>query len=107
MFQKFLGDFGIDRRDFLVVCGLLVNAFTWLFFLRSLIDKIIISNSITDESVVWAAFYLSIIVFSIIGAVLSKRFSGLKFLYSWMALGAIASLLPVFVNNFTVIHLLV
>jgi len=107
MFQKFLGDFGIDRRDFLVVCGLLVNAFTWLFFLRSLIDKIIISNSITDESVVWAAFYLSIIVFSIIGAVLSKRFSGLKFLYSWMALGAIASLLPVFVNNFTVIQLLV
>ena len=50
---------------------------------------------------------LSIIVFSIIGAVLSKKVSGLKFLYSWMALGAIASLLPVFVNSFTVIPLLV
>ncbi len=107
MLQKILGDFSINRRDFLVVCGLLVNVFTWLFFLRYLIDQIIIRNSITNDLVIWAAFYLSIIVFSIIGAVLSKRFSGLKFLYSWMAFGAIASLLPVFVNNFTVIHLVV
>ena len=58
MLQKFLGDFGIDRRDFLVVCGLLFNVFTWLFFLRSLIDQIIISNSITDELVIWATFYV-------------------------------------------------
>ena len=108
MFQKVLGDFSIDRRNFLVVCGLLVNAFTWLFFLRYLIDEIIKINSITDDlAIIWTAFYLSIIVFSIIGAVLSKRLSGLKFLYSWMALGAIASLLPVFVNHFTVIHLVV
>ena len=107
MLQKFLGDFSIDRRDFLVVGVLLVNVFTWLFFLTSLLDQIIISNLITDDLVIWATFYVSIIVFSIIGAVLSKRFSGLKFLYSWMALGAITSLLPVLVNNFTVIPLLV
>jgi len=107
MLQKFLGDFGIDRRDFLVVGVLLVNVFTWFFFLISLIDQIIISNLITDDLVIWVTFYVSIIVFSIIGSVLSKRFSGLKFLYSWMALGAIASLLPVLVNSFTVIPLLV
>jgi len=95
------------RRDFLVVCGLLFNVFTWLFFLISLIDQIIISNLITDDLAIWATFYVSIIVFSIIGSVLSKRFSGLEFLYSWIALGAIASLLPALVNNFTVIPLLV
>jgi len=107
MLQKILGDSGIDRRNFLVVGVLLVNVFTWFFFLISLIDQIIISNLITDDLVIWAAFYVSIIVFSIIGAVLSKRFSGLKFLYSWIALGAIASLSPVLVKNFTVIPLLV
>ena len=107
MLQKLLGDFGIHRRDFLVVCILLVNVFTWLFFLVSLIDQIIINNLITDNLVIWVTFYVSIIVFSIIGSVFSKRFSGFKFLYSWITLGVIISLLPVLVNSFTLIPLLV
>jgi MFS family permease len=101
MLQKFLRDLGIDKRDFLLVCGLLFNVFTWFFFLISFIDQIIIRNLITDDLVIWITFYGSIIASSIISSVLSKRFSGLKFLYSWMALGAIASLLPTFVSNFT------
>ncbi len=107
MLHKFLRDFGIDRRDFLVVCGLLFNVFTWPVFLTTLMEQIISSNRITNDLVIWATFYVSIIVFSIIGSVLSKRFSGLKFLYSWIALGTIASLSPALVNNFTVIHLVV
>ena len=107
MFQKFLRDFGIDKHDFLLVCGLLFNVFTWFFFLKSFINQIIIRNLITDDLVIWITFYGSIIASSIISSVLSKRFSGLKFLYSWMALGAIASLLPAFVNNFALTPLFV
>jgi MFS family permease len=107
MLQRVLGDSGIDRRDFFLVSGLLVNVFTWYFFLLSMIDEIMLRTPITDGLAVWGAFYLSIIVFSIIGAVLSKRFRGVKFLYSWIALGAIASLLPVMFNSFTVIQLMV
>jgi len=107
MLHKFLRDFGIDRRDFLVICGLLFNVFTWPILLTTLMEQTISSNLITDDLVIWVAFYVSIIVFSIIGSVLSKRFNGLKFLYSWIILGAIASLSPVLVNNFTVIHLAV
>jgi len=106
MLQKLLGASGIDRRDFLLVFGLLFNVFTWYFFLLSLIDEIILRNKMEEGLVIWGAFYLSIIVSSIIGAVLSKRFRGVKFLYSWIALGAIASLLPVLVNNFTVTQLM-
>jgi MFS family permease len=107
MLQKLLVDFGIDRRDFLAACVLLVNAFTWPIFLTSLIEQIISGNPVTDELIIWAAFYLSTVIFGIIGAVLSKRFSGLNFLYSWMALGAIASLVPVLINNFTSMQLVV
>jgi MFS family permease len=105
MLQKLLVDFDIDRRDFLVACGLLVNVLTWLIFLASLMKQMIDNSHITDALPIWVTFYASIIVFSIIGSVLSKRFSGPKFLYYWMALGAIVSLSPVLVNNFTVIHL--
>ena len=105
MRQKVLGDFDIDRHRFLVVCVLLVNAFTWPIYLTSLIEKIIITNLIADELSIWAAFYLSTTVFGIIGAVLSKKFSGLKFLYFWIALGTITSLVPVLINNFSLTQL--
>jgi MFS family permease len=107
MLQKILGDFGIDRRNFLAVSGLLVNVFAWLFFLRSLLEQIIISNNLTNNIVIWVTFYVSIIASSIIGAVLSKNYSGFRFLYSWMALGAISSLLPALITSFTLVPLLI
>ncbi len=106
MFQKILGDSSVDKRGFLLVFGLLFNVFTWYFFLGSLLDQIIESNAI-NGAVVWVTFYLSIIVFSLIGAVLSKRLRGFKFFYYWTALGAIATLLPALMSNITVMPLLV
>ena len=70
MLQKTLGDLGIGRRDFIVVFGLLVNAFTWLFFLRAFIEQAIFDNGITSTEASWSAFYLSIRGFGKIGAVL-------------------------------------
>jgi MFS family permease len=107
MLQNFLGDLDIDRRDFLVVGILLFNVFTWPIFLTSLIDQIIISNNIIGVSIIWVTFYVSIIAFSIIGAVLSKKISKLKFLYYWIGLGVIASLSPILFKSFTVMPLVV
>jgi MFS family permease len=107
MLQKTLGDLGIGRRDFIVVFGLLLNAFTWLFFLRFFIEQAISLTGIRNELPIWSAFYLSIIGFSIIGAVVSKRFCREKFLQLWIIFGVIASLLPVLFNNFTVTNLAV
>ncbi len=109
MLQKTLGDLGIGRREFIVVFGLLVNSFTWLLFLRLIIEQA--SNSITEEpnelALIWSAFYLSIIGFGIIGAVVSKRFTRTKILRFWIVLGAIATLLPILFNSFTVTNLAV
>ena len=107
MLQKTLGDLGIGKRDFTLVFGLLVNSFTWLLFLRAFIEQAINPFTIPNELPIWSAFYLSIIGFSIIGAVVSKRFSRRKFLQFWIVFGVIASLLPVLFNNFTVTNLAV
>ena len=105
--QKILGDFGINRREFLLVFGLIFNVFTWHLFSYSLIEKIIIDTEMMGGSVIWGAFYLSIITFSIIGAVVSKRVNRLKFLKYWILFGVIASLLPVLINDFTPTNLAV
>ena len=111
MLQKTLGNLGIGRRDFGLVFGLLVNAFTWLFFLRLIVEQTINTNYMIEQpnalTLIWSAFYLSIIGFGIIGAVVSKRFSRTKFLRFWIILGVIASLLPVMFNSFTVTNLAV
>ena len=111
MLHKTLGNLGIGRRDFGLVFGLLVNAFTWLFFLSLIIKQAIIANDMMDApnalTLIWSVFYLSIIGFGIIGAVVSKRFSRTKFLRFWIILGVIASLLPVMFNSFTVTNLAV
>ena len=100
MLQKILGDVGIDKRSFSVVSLLLVNAFSWLFFIIGFIEEVIKRTPDINEAAIWSAFYLSIIVFSLIGAVLSKRVRGLKFHYFWIVLGVIASLLSGLVIDF-------
>jgi MFS family permease len=108
MLHRVLGKFSINRKEFLLVFGLLFNVFTWYFFLSSFIDKVILGSGFENQSlVIWGAFYLSIVVFSIVGAFLSKRISTFKFFYSWILLGVIASLLPVLVNRFTVPQIVV
>jgi MFS family permease len=108
MLHMVLGKFSIDRNEFLLVFGLLFNVFTWYFFLSSFIDEVILRSGFENQLlVIWGAFYLSIVVFSIVGAFLSKRISIFKFFYSWILLGVIASLLPVLVNSFTVPQIMV
>ena len=108
MLHRVLGKFSINRNEFLLVFGLLFNVFTWYFLLSSFIDEVILRSDFENQLlVIWGAFYLSIVVFSIVGAFLSKRISKFKFFYSWILLGVIASLLPVLVNSFTVPQIMV
>jgi len=107
MLQKILGDSSADRRSFFLVFGLIFNVFTWFFFLTSVITEIIDNYEMTGAPVIWGALYLSIVTFSIIGAVVSKQVNRIKFLKHWILFGAIASLLPAMINDFTVTNLAV
>jgi len=52
-----------------------------------------------ENLAIWATFYISTIVTIMLGAFLSKKVDELKFIYAWIIVGAVASLLPaVFIN---------
>lgn len=46
-----------------------------------------------------ASYYVSIVVFSIIGSIIAKKIRKLSFLYYWMLLGVVSSLIPIFLAN--------
>jgi MFS family permease len=109
MLRKFLEESGIARKDFFIVFMLLFNVFTWLYMTVTMINSILSELNLTyaQNFIIWAAYYIGIIGSSIVGSILSNKISRFNFLYSWMILGAVTSLLPALLNNFTVLHLLI
>jgi len=61
----------------------------------------------TQNLSIWATYYASLIGSIIAGSILSKKTNRLTFLYLWIILGAVTSLLPALINDFTVIHVLI
>jgi len=109
MLQKFLEESGIARKDFFIIFILLFNVFTWLYMTLPMINSILSGLNVTHAQnfIIWAAYSVAIIGSSIVGSILSNKISRLKFLYSWMILGVVTSLLPALLNNFTVLHALI
>jgi len=60
----------------------------------------------TQNLIIWAVHYTTIIGSGIAGSILSKKIGRLNFLYLWMIFGVTSSLLLVPLNNFTVIYVL-
>jgi MFS family permease len=98
----------IVRKDFFIVFILLFNTFAWFYMTLIMIDNILTSLSVTytQNLIVRAAYFISIVGSSIVGSALSNKISRLNFLYIWMILGIVMSLVFVPINNFTVIHIL-
>ena len=86
---------GIARKDFFTLFFLLFNTFTWYYItlamLRRFLDTFPVSDA--DALLIRAVFYAAVIGSTLAGAVI-HRTRRLRFLYSWMLLGVIASLLP-------------
>jgi MFS family permease len=109
MLRKFLEESSIARKDFFIIFMLLFNVFTWLYMTLPMINSILSDLNVTysQNFVIWAAYYVAIIGSSIVGSILSNKISRLNFLYAWMILGVVTSLLPALLNNFTVLHILI
>ncbi|MCK4885535.1 MFS transporter, partial [Candidatus Bathyarchaeota archaeon] len=58
----------------------------------------------TQNLAIWATFYVSIIVSSILGTFLSNKVGRLKFLYIWTVLGVVISFLPALLTNVTLLQ---
>ncbi|PVX26737.1 MAG: hypothetical protein CW691_00510 [Candidatus Bathyarchaeum sp.] len=101
MLRRFLGENSINTRGFLLLTILFISFFGWYYMTQPLIEGILtgINPTYSENLLIWATFYLSIIGASILGTFVSKKVSRLKFLYTWIILGTIISLLPALLAN--------
>jgi MFS family permease len=66
-----------------------------------------LNETALQSFIIWTAYYITIIVSSIVGLILSNRISRRNFLYFWIILGIFTSALLALFNNFTVINVLI
>ena len=92
MLRKLLGEYSIDKRGFLVITSLFVSIFGWFYMAPSILSEYKIADP--QNISIWATFYISIVLSSIVGSLLSRRVGRNKFLYAWTIAGVIISLLP-------------
>jgi MFS family permease len=109
MLRKFLVEPSIARKDFFIVFILLFNAIVWLYVTPIIIGNVLnrLNATYTQNFSVWATYYVVLIGSIIAGSILSKKTNRLTFLYLWIILGAVTSLSPALLNDFTMIHALI
>jgi len=91
-----LSQIGINRGNFLAVFTLLLNVFVWIQMTFVILSNILTNLGVnTEASLVWAVYYGTVIGSSLSSSIFAYRIGRLRFLYLWMILGTISSLLPV------------
>ena len=106
MLRRFLGEYGIGKRGFLVITILFLSVFGWYYATMPVINSILNGLEITHTQniAIWATFYVSIIGTSILGTFLSNKVDRRKFLYIWTVLGVGISFLPALLTNVTLLQ---
>ncbi len=108
MLGKLFEESGFAKKDRFIVVFLLVNAFAWFFMAPILINKIIESNVTGEqELIISSTYYIGIVLSSIMGATLANKINRIKFIYTWIIFGILASLAPILFTSFTLIDCLV
>jgi MFS family permease len=108
MLDGYMKEPSIVNKDFLVVFILLFNAYEWLYMTHTMIGNVLSDLNVTDAQnfSIWTTYYVMIIGSGIVGSILSNKIRRLTFLYFWMILGVVTSLLPLLLGNLTLIHAL-
>jgi MFS family permease len=98
MKRKIFEKLEISMKDFLLIFILLVNAFVWLFISPTIISQILEGITLTEiqDLMIGSAFYGSIVISSVIGSILTGKISRFKMIYTWIIIGIIASMVPLF-----------
>ncbi|MFB0514463.1 MAG: MFS transporter [Candidatus Bathyarchaeia archaeon] len=106
--KYFLEEFGISRKDFFIIFSLLLNAFVWYSMTLNIISNV--SNTFvftdTETLTILATYHVAVIASSIAGSILSYKIRRVRFLYLWMFLGVVTSLLPFLIDVITITYVL-
>jgi len=78
----------IRQKSFLLLLFLILNSVTWLFLLMHVIN-FIAPASISQFG--WV-FYLTVLIFVLIGPLIAEKINKIRFLFIWVLLGVISSL---------------
>jgi len=84
-----------SRRDFFLVFIPMFYSFAWFYMTLLMIERFLTTFKVpsTEASLIWLIYYSALLGSSIIGSIPSQ-IRRLRFLYSWMIMGTISSLLP-------------
>jgi len=101
----------ITRRDILAASFMLFNTLIWYYLVQLLIDRLLgtVSVSLSENSMIWTAYYSSILIFCLVGGLLSEKVRRPVLLKIWILYGVATSLLPILFEGsitFTVMILL-
>ena len=109
MLRKFLVEHGMPRKDFFIVFILTFNALTWWYILPLNLEEILNTLTVTSTQtlIVWTTYFTTIVISGIVGSILAKKVRRLILLYLWISLGAIVTLIPVFLNTFSLMQVLI
>lgn len=101
-------DFGITSKDFFIILFLLFNTLSWLFMTKKIILEILndLDTTHLQNLIIWGVYILAIIGSGVTGSILSGKIKRRMFLYLWILLGTITSLIPIVLPNITLMHLL-
>lgn len=93
--RPFISNLGIATKDFFTLFLLLFNTFTWYYITLVMVERFLENSPVGDAEAlaIRALYYVAIMVSAIVGAAI-RLIRRISFLYLWMLLGVIASLLP-------------
>jgi len=90
---------GVSRKDFFSVFILLVNAFTSYYMAFSMIERFQnVFNLTSTETLIMQLIYSASVIGSSIICSIAFNIRRLLFLYVWMILGTVSSILPILLN---------
>ena len=94
-------------RDNFSVVYIVFNAFVWWYMTLTVIDLISSHFSLMyiENLLLWATYHCAVLGSSLVGSFLSDKIKRFQLLSSWTILGVIASLLPIFYIDLTMIYL--
>jgi len=106
--RYFIEDFGIAPKDFFIILFLLFNALIWYFMTRKIIDTVLngLGTTYLQNPIIVGVYNFAIIGSGVAGSILSDKIRRLRLLYLWFFLGTVASVLPSFLPNITLTHVL-
>jgi MFS family permease len=94
----------ISKKDFLVIFILLFNTLTWYYGISTALDEAIRNLDSIVRTLIWVIYISAIIGFGIFSSILLDKLQTTHFLYSWMLLGAVSSLLLILLDNPTLLN---